>query len=316
MKKISVVVPAYNEEGNIVAISNAIVKEIETNLSEYDYELIIIDNCSTDNTRPLIREVCARNSKIKAILNAKNFGQFNSPYYAICNSTGDCTVMISADFQDPVELITTMVHEWEAGYKIVCPIKTQDKESKFIYFLRSAYYKMLKRFSSVDMMEHFTGFGLYDKSFVDVLKNLNDPTPFLRGIVAELGFKIKEIPYEHQKRRSGKSHNNFYTLYDATMLSVTSYTKIGLRISTFIGFVAALISFVMGIIYIILKFIYWDSYDPGNAALLVVVCFIGGLLLAFMGLQSEYILSMNARIMNRPLVVEEERINFEDDKTA
>lgn len=316
MKKISIVVPAYNEEGNIVAISNAIINEVETKLPNYDYELIIIDNCSTDNTRPLIREVCKKNNRIKAILNAKNFGQFNSPYYAICQSTGELTVMISADFQDPVELIPVMVKEWESGYKIVCPIKTTDKENKIVYALRTMYYKMLKKFSTVDMLEHFTGFGLYDKSFVDVLRRLNDPTPFLRGIVAELGFKIKEIPYEHKKRASGRSHNNFYTLYDAAMLSFTSYTKIGLRIATFLGFGASLVCIIVALVYLILKLIYWDEFVAGNAAILIVMCFIGGLLLSFMGLQSEYILSMNTRIMNRPLVVEEERINFSNDKDA
>lgn len=178
-KKISIVVPAYNEEGNIVQISNAIITEIETNLNNYDYELILIDNCSTDNTRTLIRQICQKNNRIKAILNSKNFGQFNSPYYAICQSSGDCTIMISADFQDPVEMITTMVHEWENGYKIVCPIKTSDAENKVVYLLRTLYYKMLKKFSSVDVMEHFTGFGLYDSSFVNILRDLNDPIPFL-----------------------------------------------------------------------------------------------------------------------------------------
>ncbi len=311
MKKISIVVPTYNEEENVVAICNAISKEIKDNLSAYEYEIILIDNYSNDNTRPLIREICKRNRNVKAILNAKNFGQFNSPFYAICQSAGDCTIMISADFQDPVEMITVMVREWENGYKIVCPIKTRDKESKIMYGLRTLYYKMLKKFSSVDMMEHFTGFGLYDKDFVEVLRNLNDPTPFLRGIVAELGFKIKEIPYEHKKRAAGKSHNNFYTLYDAAMLSITSYTKIGLRLATFVGFGASLLCLVIGLVYLVFKLLNWSSFDPGNAAIIIVVCFIGGLLLAFTGLQSEYILSINTRMMNRPLVVEEERINFE-----
>lgn len=316
MQKISVVVPTFNEEGNVVAIGNTIIKEIETNLPSYDYEIIFIDNCSSDNTRLLIREMCKKNNKVKAILNAKNFGQFNSPYYAICQSIGDCTIMISADFQDPVELISTMVHEWERGFKIICPIKTTDKENHVVYFLRSVYYKLLKKFSSVDMLEQFTGFGLYDKEFVDVLRHLNDPIPFLRGIVAELGFKIKEIPYEHKKRATGKSHNNFYTLYDAAMLSFTSYTKIGLRIATFLGFTASFVCALIAIVYLILKIIYWNDFSAGNAAIIITVCFIGGLLLAFMGLQSEYILSMNTRMMNRPLVVEEERINFEQDKNS
>lgn len=313
MKKISIVVPTYNEEGNIVPICDAIVAELEGNLPEYDYELILIDNDSTDNTRVLIRGVCAQNKKIKAILNAKNFGQFNSPYYGICQSTGDCTIMMSADFQDPVELITVMVREWEAGNKIICPIKTVDKENRIVRGLRTMYYKMLKKFSNVDILEHFTGFGLYDRTFVEVLRELDDTTPFLRGIVAELGFKIKEIPYEHAKRRSGKSHNNFWSLYDGAMLSITSYTKIGLRIATILGFVAAIICVFIAIFFLVYKLVMWDHFQTGMAPVIIIVSMVGALQLLFTGLMGEYVLSINTRTMHRPLVVEEERINFEEE---
>ncbi|MGN0471563.1 MAG: glycosyltransferase family 2 protein [Lachnospiraceae bacterium] len=311
MDKISIVVPTYNEEENIVQIVNEIVEEVTTKLVDYDYELILIDNDSSDNTQTLIRALCQNNEKIKAIFNAKNFGQFNSPYYGICQSTGDCTIMMSADFQDPVELISTMVHYWEEGYKIVCPIKTVDKENRLIRGLRTLYYRLLKRFSNVDMMEHFTGFGLYDSSFVEILRNLNDPTPFLRGIVAELGYKIKEIPYEHAKRKAGKSKNNFWTLYDGAMLSVTSYTKIGLRIATIIGFIASVLCIFSAIFFFVYKLIMWDHFATGMAPVIIIVSLVGAFQLMFIGLLGEYILGINDRIKNRPLVVEEERINFD-----
>ena len=206
-KKVSIVVPCYNEEENVVPISEALVAQMEA-LPQYGYEILFIDNCSTDNTRPLIRQICAKNPRIKAIFNVKNFGQFNSPFYGMCQTTGDCTICICADFQDPVELIPTFLKYWEEGYQIVHGVKTSSQESSFMYRLRSLYYKLIKRYSSVEQIEHFTGFGLYDRSFIDVLRNLKDPTPFIRGIVAELGGKRKEIPYEQPQRRAGKTHNN------------------------------------------------------------------------------------------------------------
>ena len=187
MKTISVMIPCYNEEENVVPISEAVVEMFQKELPEYDYEILFIDNCSTDKTRDLLRMICSQNSKIKAILNVTNFGQFNSPYYGICQTSGDCTISLCCDFQDPVELIPVFVREWEKGYKIVSGIKTSSKENSFIYFLRSVYYKMIRKMSSVEMIEHFTGFGLYDKSFVKLLRQLDDPIPFIRGVVAEYG---------------------------------------------------------------------------------------------------------------------------------
>lgn len=312
MKKISVLIPCYNEEENVVAISEAVVNLLENELSQYDYEIVFIDNDSKDNTRTLLREICAGNHCIKAIFNAKNFGQFNSPYYGMCQTTGDCTIMMCCDFQDPVEMIPQLVREWEKGYKIVCAIKTTSKENKIMNFLRSCYYKMIKKMSEVDQIEHFTGFGLYDKGFVEVLRELDDPTPFLRGIVAELGYKRKDIPYEQQKRRAGKTHNNWFTLYDAAMLSFTSYTKAGLRLATLLGFLTAFVSIVIAVGYLILKLIYWDMFVAGMAPILLAVLFLGSVQLFFIGFLGEYVLSINKRIMNRPLVIEEERINFDN----
>ena len=242
MKKVSVLIPTYNELDNVGPLSEAITAEFRK-LPQYDYEIIFIDNNSKDGTRDRIRALCAGDPHIKAIFNAKNFGQSNSPYYGLTQTTGDCAIMMCADFQDPVELIPVFLREWENGYNIVSAIKTTSKENKFIRFLRTCYYKALKKLSDVEQIEHFTGFGLYDRSFLEIMRNLNDPTPFLRGIVAEFGTKRKEIPYEQQLRKSGKSSNNFFTLYDLAMLSFTSYTKIGLRLATFIGLLISFCSF-------------------------------------------------------------------------
>lgn len=314
MKKISVMIPCYNEEENARPIYEAVRNELQKSCPNYDYEILFIDNKSTDNTRQIIRQICAEDKKVRAIFNSKNFGQFNSPYYGILQTSGDCTITICADFQDPVELIPRFVAEWEKGYKIVCGIKTSSKESKLMYFLRSCYYKAIKKLSSVEQIEHFTGFGLYDKSFVQTLRDLKDPTPFIRGIVAELGPQRKDIEYQQPQRRAGKTHNNWYSLYDAAMLSFTSYTKVGLRLATFAGFLISGINFLLALVYFIMKLIWWDRFIAGTAPLLIGVFFMGGIQLFFIGLLGEYIMSMNARIMNRPLVVEEERLNFDDDQ--
>ena len=313
MKKISVLIPCYNEEENIILIGNAIIEQLDR-LDAYDYELILIDNCSKDKTREKIENLCSKNKKIKAIFNAKNFGQFNSPYYGMLQATGDCVIPICADFQDPVELIPKFIAEWEKGYKIVCGIKKTSRENKIMRFLRTCYYKLIKKMSDVEQIEHFTGFALYDKDFINVLRNLNDPTPFIRGIVAELGFDRKEVEYEQPKRRAGKTNNNFYTLYDAAMLSFTSYTKIGLRMATFLGAIISVISFIIGLVYLVLKLIYWDTFPAGATPTLIGIFFFGAIQLFFIGFIGEYVMAINMRVMKRPLVIEKRRINFENNK--
>lgn len=312
MKTISVLVPCYNEEENVKPMAEAIDNIFKTKLPEYNYELVFIDNDSKDKTRTYLREICESNKRVKAIFNAKNFGQFNSPYYGMCQTTGDATIVICCDFQDPVELIPDFVKEWENGYKLVCGIKTSSKENPIMRFLRTCYYKLIKKMSDVEIIEHFTGFGLYDKSFIQVMRELDDSTPFLRGIVAELGYKRKDISYEQQKRRAGKTHNNWYTLYDGAMLSFTSYTKTGLRLATITGFIMSGLSLVIALIYLILKLVFWDRFVAGMAPILLAVCVLGSVQLFFIGLLGEYVLSINKRMMKRPLVIEEERVNFEE----
>lgn len=310
MKKVSILVPCYNEEENVIPLSEAIIKLFEAELDQYDYELVFIDNDSTDNTRMLLRNICAENKNIKAIFNVRNFGQNNSPYYGLLQTTGMCAITIACDFQDPIELIPRYIQEWEKGYKVVVGVKMSSKENIITYKLRGIYYKILKKFSDVELIEHFTGTGLYDREFLEILRSLHDPSPFLRGIIAELGYKVKKVPYEQKKRRAGKTHNNFFTLYDIAMLSFTSYTKIGLRMATFVGLTVAIISAVIGLVYLILKLMYWDRFMAGIIPVAIGIFFLGAVQLFFLGFMGEYILSINQRIMNRPLVVEEERINF------
>lgn len=309
-KVISVMIPTYNEEENARPIYEAVRDELQKSCPNYDYEILFIDNKSTDGTRRILEEICAADKNVKAIFNSKNFGQFNSPYYGLIHTSGDCTISICADFQDPVELIPRFVAEWEKGYKIVIGRKTQSQENKLVYFLRGCYYKIIRKMSSVEMIEQFTGFGLYDRSFIQTLRDLHDPTPFIRGIVAELGPERKEIEYEQPRRRAGKTHNNWYSLFDAAMLSFTSYTKVGMRVAELFGFGVAFISFLLGMFFLIAKLVAWDSFAAGYAPTMIAVFFMGGVQLAFLGFLGEYIMAMNTRIMNRPLVVEEKRINF------
>ncbi|WP_288521380.1 glycosyltransferase family 2 protein [uncultured Brachyspira sp.] len=311
MKKISVLIPTYNEEKNVVPLSKEIINIFNNELNNYKYEIIFIDNYSNDNTRLNIIKLCKENKNIKAIFNAKNFGWTKSPYYGLLQMTGDCVIIMCADFQDPPKMIVDFVREWESGYKIVIGIKNKSKENPIMYFIRNIYYKLIKNISETEHIEQFTGFGLYDKEFINVLKNLDDCYPYFRGIVAELGYKIKKINYEQQKRKFGKSKSNLYMLYDYAMLGIVSYSKIVMRLATMIGFLFSFLSFLSGLIYFVYKIIYWELFYIGIAPLIIGVFFIGSVQLFFIGLLGEYILNINTRVMKRPLVIEEKRINFD-----
>lgn len=309
MKKISVLIPCYNEKDNVVPISEAVLEQLKKN-PQYDYELVFIDNCSTDGTREKLRQICAKNRKIKAILNARNFGPDHSSYYGIMQMTGDCVIAMDCDFQAPPELLPTFIKEWEDGAKIVAGIKEKSKENFFMKFLRSCYYKMIHKFSEVEQIDNFTGFGLYDKSFLDILRKIREPMPFIRCLVAELGYARVDVPYTRQKRKTGKTHYNFYSYFDTAMVSFTSYTKVGLRIATFAGMIISFICLAIALIYLVLKLIHWNNYSAGIIPLILLTSFLGGTQLFFIGFLGEYIMSINQRVMDRPLVVEQERLNF------
>ena len=308
MKVVSVVIPTYNEKDNILDGYRR-VSEILKQL-EYDYEILYIDNCSTDGTRDLLRMLAHDDKHVKVILNKVNVGWSRSSYYGLINTTGDAVVLLAADMQEPPELIPQFVAEWESGYNIVIGIKSKSKENPIKYEIRKCYYALLKKIATIDHIEQFMGFGLYDKSFISTLRTLDDPMPYLRGMVAELGGRRKEIEYTQDKRRKGKTHFNFWGMYDLAMLGITSYSKMLLRICTLLGAAIGCCSLVVAIVTAILKFCRVIDYPIGIAAISVAVFFFGATILFFLGILGEYILTMNIRLMNRPLVIEEERINL------
>lgn len=309
MKKISVLIPTYNEELNVVPISEAVLKQLE-DLKNYDYELVFIDNNSSDSTRELIRKICSENEKVKAIFNAKNYGQFNSPYYGIMQCTGDCVIEMVADFQDPVDLIPRYIEEWEKGHKIVMAKKTTSKESRIVYHMRGLFYSFMKKYSSIDYMEQVTGSGLYDREFVEVMKTIDDSRPVLRAIVAEIGYDVKIIEYEQPKRKRGKSSNNIASYYDAAIQNITAYTKIGIRFILIAALFLLFVDIVASVTIVVYKLLNWETFQA--YPLLMYLLIIMGILFntVFTGFIGEYIMDINIRMRKRPLVVESERINF------
>lgn len=311
-KKISMVIPTYNEKDNIFDDYNRLKGIMDRDLKDYDYEMLFIDNFSNDGTREELRILAKKDKNVKIILNGNNFGWMRSSFYGMIQTTGDCTVLLAADMQEPPEVMIDFVREWEKGYKVVIGIKSKSKENKLMYFLRNCYYNFLEKITENHHIKQFMGFGLYDKDFIEILRKLDDPVPYFRGIVAELGYKMKKIEYVQERRKKGKTHFNFFRIYDLAMLGITSYSKVLMRIATLLGFGISGISIVIAIVTFILKVFRIINYPVGIAAISIGVFALGGINLFFIGLVGEYILNMNTRIMKRPLVVEEERINFDE----
>jgi len=305
-------IACYNEQENVVPLTKALVDCMTNELPEYDYEIIFIDNHSTDNTRPLLRQLCAENRKVKAIFNAANFGQMRSPVYGLKQTTGDCTIKLCADFQDPIDMIPKFVREWENGHKVVIGIKTRSKENPLMYALRGAYYTLFKKLSDVEHIRQFTGFGLYDKSFINILREVHDPLPYFRGMVAEYAKERKEIPYVQPKRAGGKSKNNLYSLYDIGVTGLTTYSKALMRLAILCGALCSVASILVALYYLVRKLCSWYTFSAGVAPLVIGGFLLFGVMMTFIGIMGEYILTINARVMGRPLVVEDERINFDD----
>jgi glycosyltransferase involved in cell wall biosynthesis len=310
-KTITIVIPTYNEEKNILYSYKEVTKVMAESLSKYDYEIMYVDNCSQDSTQALIEGLCLKDKHVKAIFNARNFGQNRSHFYSLTQADGDCAVLLHADLQNPPSVIPEFVKEWEEGAKVVIGVKEASKESPLMFFLRTCYYKVMKNTSDVEQIEHFSDFELLDKDFIAVLRKLNDPIPYLRGIISELGFKMKRVNYLQDKRAHGRTTANLRSLYDFGMLGVTSYSKFIIRLATIAGTVLSFICILVAISTFITKLLYWDSFPTGVAAIGIGVFFLGSVQLFFIGLLGEYILNINIRIMQRPLVIEERRINFD-----
>ncbi len=308
-KLISIVSPCFNEKDNIEELYSRINTAI-SDLQKYEFEIIIIDNCSTDGTRDVLRQLASRDMRVKVILNTRNFGHIRSPYWGIMQSRGHATICLASDLQDPPEYIPQFITEWEKGWKLVMMTKPVSQTGRLMHWLRKAYYRVLDSVSDVSIVRDATGCGLYDKVILDEIRKLNDPYPFLRGLLCEFGYPVKTIQFNQPRRQRGVSKNNFYTLYDIGMLGLISHSLVPIRLAGFMGLIIAFMCILLSIGYFILKLMFWDSFPIGTAPLIIGVFFLFGLLFGFIGLLGEYIGSIHVHVKNRPIVVEEERINF------
>lgn len=310
MKKISIVVPCYNEEKSVHIMHEIVTNLFKNKLKNYDYELIFNDDYSTDNTRDELRKICAEDKKVKAILNAKNFGFNRNVFFALTQATGDAVFMVFGDLQDPPELLPEFVKEWEKGNKVIIGQKLHSDENKFVYSLRTLFYRLMDNLSAVKQTQHFNGYGLYDKMFIEVIKQIEDPNPYLKGIVGEFGMDIKILNYSQHESNRGKSNFNFSKYYDVAMLGITSYTKTLMRVATFIGVLVGILSGCFALFIFINKLLHWHNYPVGIPSIIIGVFFIGSIQLFFTGILGEYILSINTRTLKRPLVIPSEKLNF------
>lgn len=315
MKKISVCTPCLNEEENIMEIYSQVKHQFDLLSDRYTYEHIFIDNASSDKTVEILREIASKDKNVKIIVNAMNFGPVRSPIYGIKQCYGDAVIFMVADLQDPPELIPEFLAQWEAGHNVVVGIKNQSKENPLMYALRKLFYKTLRKMSETRHITNFTGFGLYDKSFMDVFRQNDDPYPYFRGFVAEFGGDIGKVLYTQPKREHGHTKNTFYTLYDQAMLGFVNHSKLPLRLASFIGFIVAFLSLIVAIVYLVYKLIYWDNFIVGTAPLVIGLFFFSSVQLIFIGIIGEYIGAIHTQVRKRPLVIEKERINFDENVT-
>lgn len=310
--KITVLTPCYNEAGNVQTLYER-VRAVFQPLDEYVYEHLFIDNASTDETVSLLREIAARDRNVKVIVNTRNFGHIRSPYHALLQCRGDAVIGMAADLQDPPELIPAFLEKWREGYKVVLGVKSASEESTVMFAIRRLGYGVIDRLSEVKQVRNSTGFGLYDKAFVSVLRRLPDPYPYFRGIVAELGFRYATVPYTQPKRTRGITKNNLYMLYDLGVQGIVNHSKIPLRLATILGFCSSVVSLVAALVYFVMKMLFWYNLPIGIAPLIIGLFCVASVQLFFLGVLGEYVGSIYTQVRNRPLVVEEERINFDDD---
>ncbi len=308
-KLISIVNPCYNEIENIDELCLR-TKAVMQGFARYEYEQVIIDNASTDGTQGRLRELAAADPHIKVILNTRNFGHIRSPYHALMQARGDAVLFLASDLQDPPEMIEKFINEWEKGIKVVVGVKPVSKESPFMFFLRRVYYNSIGRISDIQLIPNFTGFGLYDREVMDNLRKINDPYPYFRGLIAELGYPYTSVPFEQPRRIRGITKNNFYTLYDIAMLGITSHSKLPLRIATMAGFVMAFLCMLIAAGYMAAKLLFWNDFNLGVAPIVIGFFFFTGIQLFFIGLLGEYIGSIHTTVRSHPHVIEMERINF------
>src|SRR5450759_5009191 len=308
--KITVLTPCYNEADNVQTLYER-VRAVFQPLDEYAYEHVFIDNASTDETVSILRAIAARDRNVKVIVNTRNFGHIRSPYHALLQARGEAVIGLASDLQDPPGMIPQFVGEWEAGYKVVVGVKEESLEKKSLFFVRGLFYKLIDRLSEVPLVRNFTGFGLYDRVVIDKLREIDDPYPYFRGLICDLGYARAEIPYAQPARKRGITKNNFYSLYDLAMLGITNHSKVPLRLAAMAGFALSIIALVVAAAYLVIKLTFWNTFSLGLAPLVIGVYFIGSVQLFFIGIVGEYIGSIHTQVYHRPLVIEKERINFD-----
>ena len=308
-KLISIVTPCYNEEDNIEELCSRIASVMAE--LPYEYEHICIDNHSTDSTVKKIKQIAKNDKRLKLIVNARNFGHIRSPYYGLLQSSGDATILIASDLQDPPEMIPEFIKKWELGFKTVLAVKPESNESLIMFKIRKAYYRLISKISEVQLVQNATGAGLFDKAVINILKDIQDPYPYFRGLLCEIGFPIATVPFKQPRRLRGVTKNNFYTLYDIAMLGITNHSKIPLRLMAMGGFALSFLSLIVALIFLIAKLLYWDSFQLGTAPIIIGIFFFGAIQAFFIGVLGEYIGSIHTQVRNMPLVVENERVNFD-----
>jgi glycosyltransferase involved in cell wall biosynthesis len=310
MKLISILTPCYNEEANVEETYRQ-VKAMFASLGKYRYEHLFIDNASTDGTQAILRRLAREDRNVKVIFNSRNFGQVRSPHHGLLQTQGDAVIPLVADLQDPLEVVPQFLEHWEQGRKIVLGIKRSSEESPVLFALRRFYYRFARRLSSVDLVLDFHGFALYDREVIEAIRQMDDPYPYGRGMIAEIGFEPVRVEYDQRRRRRGASKNNFYTLYDMAMLGITGYSKLPLRLATMLGFFLSALFLVLGLGYAVAKLLFWNRFSLGMAPLLVGLFLFGSIQLFFIGILGEYIGAIHTQVLRRPLVVERERLNFD-----
>jgi glycosyltransferase involved in cell wall biosynthesis len=310
MALISIVSGTFNEEENVEELYERVTRVFREKLPEHSVELIVADNASKDNTVAVLKRIAADDTRVKIIVNNRNFGHIRSGYHAFLQASGDAVILMASDLQDPPEMIADFVRKWEQGFKIVLAQKTNSEESRLFFLVRKAYYELADRLSDVDLVKNVTGFGLYDRRVVEDIRRIADPYPYLRGLICDLGYERAMIPFVQPTRKRGFTKNNFYTLWDLAMLGITNHSKVPLRLATFGGLAVAAFSFMVGLAYLVYKLMYWDSFQVGLAPLTIGIFFLGAVQLVFIGLVGEYIGSIHTQVLRRPPVIEKERVNF------
>lgn len=308
-KKISIISPCYNEEENIIDLYRR-VSSVMAGFPQYEYDYLFIDNASTDGTVRALESLAKEDRRVKVIVNNRNYGHIRSPYWGILQTDGDCTVYLASDLQDPPELIPEFIVAWEEGYKIALAVKPVSRTNPFMHVLRRTYYAILDHMTEIPLVKDSTGFGVYDREVIDTLRRINDPYPFLRGLICELGYEVKEISFEQPRRLRGISKNNIYSLYDIAWLGLVSHSLVPIRLASFIGILIGVMCLALSFAFIVMKIIWWDRFPLGIAPIIIGMFFMFGVVMTFIGVLGEYIGSILARLQNRPIVVERRRINF------